>query len=37
MVIGAIPRMGKTAPLRLLLLGAALDPRCELHVHNLKG
>ena len=37
MVIGAIPRMGKTFTLRLLLLAAALDPRAELHVYDLKG
>lgn len=36
-IIGAIPRMGKTFTLRLLLLAAALDPRAELHVHDLKG
>lgn len=37
MVIGAVPRQGKTAALRVLLLAAALDPRAELHVANLKG
>ncbi|MFC5719610.1 cell division protein FtsK [Streptomyces gamaensis] len=36
-VIGAIPRMGKTFLLRLLLLMASLDPRAELHVFDLKG
>ncbi|MBZ6137643.1 cell division protein FtsK [Streptomyces olivaceus] len=36
-VIGAIPRMGKTFLLRLLLLIAALDPRAELHTYDLKG
>lgn len=36
-VIGAIPRMGKTFLLRLLLLVAALDPRAELHMYDLKG
>ena len=36
-VIGAVPRMGKTAGLRLLLLAAGLDPRVELHIANLKG
>jgi S-DNA-T family DNA segregation ATPase FtsK/SpoIIIE len=36
-IIGAIPRMGKTFLLRLLLLAAALDVRAELHVYNLKG
>ncbi len=37
MVIGAIPRMGKTFTLRELLLIAALDPRAELHSYDLKG
>lgn len=36
-VIGSIPRMGKTFLLRLLLLIAALDPRAELHLYDLKG
>jgi DNA segregation ATPase FtsK/SpoIIIE, S-DNA-T family len=36
-IIGAIPRMGKTFLLRLLLLIAALDVRAELHVYDLKG
>ncbi|MFF3214028.1 cell division protein FtsK [Streptomyces sp. NPDC002886] len=36
-VIGAIPRMGKTFLLRLLLLIAALDIRAELHTYDLKG
>ncbi|MCX5608251.1 cell division protein FtsK [Streptomyces sp. NBC_00047] len=36
-VIGAIPRMGKTFLLRLLLLIAALDPRAEVHTYDLKG
>lgn len=36
-VIGAVPRMGKTALLRLMALGAALDPRTELHIWNFKG
>ncbi|MFJ8585207.1 cell division protein FtsK [Streptomyces sp. NPDC093595] len=36
-VVGAIPRMGKTFLLRLLLLIAALDPRAELHTYDLKG
>jgi len=36
-VIGAIPRMGKTFALRELLLIAALDPRAELHVFDNKG
>ncbi|MCP4963361.1 MAG: hypothetical protein GY925_29350 [Actinomycetia bacterium] len=37
MIIGAIPRMGKTFTLRLLCLAAALDPTVELHVYDLKG
>jgi S-DNA-T family DNA segregation ATPase FtsK/SpoIIIE len=36
-IIGAIPRMGKTFTLRLLLLAAALDPRAEIHAHDLRG
>jgi len=36
-LIGAIPRMGKTFYLRLLLLAAGLDPRVEVHGYNLKG
>lgn len=36
-IIGAIPRMGKTFLLRLLLLVAALDERAELHLYDLKG
>lgn len=35
-VIGAVPRMGKTFALRLLLLIAALDPRAEIHAYDLK-
>lgn len=35
-VIGAIPRMGKSFFLRLLLLAAALDVRCELHIFDMK-
>lgn len=37
MVIGAIPRMGKTFALRELLLIAGMDPRAELHTYDLKG
>jgi DNA segregation ATPase FtsK/SpoIIIE, S-DNA-T family len=37
MVIGAIPRMGKTFALRLLALAAALDVLAELHLYDLKG
>jgi S-DNA-T family DNA segregation ATPase FtsK/SpoIIIE len=36
-VIGSIPRMGKTFLMRLLLLIAALDPRAELHAFEFKG
>jgi S-DNA-T family DNA segregation ATPase FtsK/SpoIIIE len=36
-VIGSIPRMGKTFLLRLLLLIAALDPRAELYAFDFKG
>jgi S-DNA-T family DNA segregation ATPase FtsK/SpoIIIE len=36
-VIGSIPRMGKTFAMRLALLAAALDTRAELHVYDLKG
>jgi S-DNA-T family DNA segregation ATPase FtsK/SpoIIIE len=36
-IIGAIPRMGKTFLLRLLGLIAALDPRAELHLYDFKG
>jgi S-DNA-T family DNA segregation ATPase FtsK/SpoIIIE len=36
-IIGSIPRMGKTFTLRLLLLAAALDPRAEIHAHDLRG
>jgi S-DNA-T family DNA segregation ATPase FtsK/SpoIIIE len=37
MIIGAIPCMGKTFALRLILLIAALDKRSELHCFDLKG
>lgn len=37
MVIGAIPRMGKTFALRELMLIAGMDPRAELHAYDLKG
>ncbi|MFC8797891.1 FtsK/SpoIIIE domain-containing protein [Promicromonospora sp. NPDC057138] len=36
-VIGGLPGMGKTYLLRVLILGAMLDPRTELHIHELKG
>lgn len=37
MLIGAISRMGKTVAMRNVLLAAALDPRVDLHVWELKG
>jgi S-DNA-T family DNA segregation ATPase FtsK/SpoIIIE len=36
-IIGAVPRMGKTFLLRMLLLIAALDARAEVHAYDLKG
>jgi len=36
-LIGAVPRMGKSFTLRVLALNAALDPRCEVHLADLKG
>jgi DNA segregation ATPase FtsK/SpoIIIE, S-DNA-T family len=36
-IIGSVPRMGKTFMLRLLCLIAALDVRAELHLYDLKG
>jgi S-DNA-T family DNA segregation ATPase FtsK/SpoIIIE len=36
-IIGSVPRMGKTFLLRLLLLICALDLRTELHAYDLKG
>lgn len=36
-LIGAMPRMGKTFALRVILLAAALDPRAELWLYELKG
>ncbi|MEU5399737.1 cell division protein FtsK [Streptomyces sp. NPDC005963] len=36
-VVGSIPRMGKTFLMRLLLLVAALDPRAEIHAFDFKG
>jgi S-DNA-T family DNA segregation ATPase FtsK/SpoIIIE len=36
-VIGSIPRMGKTFFMRLLLLAAALDVRAQLYLFELKG
>jgi S-DNA-T family DNA segregation ATPase FtsK/SpoIIIE len=37
MVIGAVPRIGKSFTLRLILLAAALDPIVRIHVYDLKG
>jgi DNA segregation ATPase FtsK/SpoIIIE, S-DNA-T family len=36
-LIGAAPGQGKTAAVRALLAGAALDPMCDLWVHELAG
>ena len=36
-IVGGLPGMGKTFFLRVLMLGAILDPRTELHIHELKG
>ena len=36
-IIGSIPRMGKTYLLRLLLMICALDVRSEIHAYDLKG
>lgn len=36
-VIGAMPRMGKTFSLRIVVLAAALDPFVEVRVFELKG
>lgn len=37
MIVGAVPRMGKTFSARLFLLAAALDPWAQLHLYDLKG
>lgn len=37
MIIGAVPRMGKTVSLRELLIMAALDPRAVIYAFDLKG
>lgn len=37
MLIGSIPRQGKTGAMRVVALGSSLDPTCEMHVHDLKG
>jgi S-DNA-T family DNA segregation ATPase FtsK/SpoIIIE len=36
-IIGALPRMGKSFLLRLLVLAAGLDQRSRVYVYNLKG
>jgi S-DNA-T family DNA segregation ATPase FtsK/SpoIIIE len=36
-LIGSIPRQGKTATMRELACWAAMDPLCELQIHELKG
>ena len=36
-LIGSIPRQGKTSSVRVLACAAALDPICELWIHELKG
>jgi S-DNA-T family DNA segregation ATPase FtsK/SpoIIIE len=36
-IVGSVPRMGKTFLLRLLLLICALDVQCEIHAYDLKG
>lgn len=37
MLIGAMPGMGKTFAMRLMLLGMGLDPTCEVDSFELKG
>ncbi|MCW2919145.1 MAG: cell division protein FtsK/SpoIIIE [Actinomycetia bacterium] len=37
LLVGAMPRQGKTFSVRVLLLAAALDPIVQLRVHELKG
>jgi DNA segregation ATPase FtsK/SpoIIIE, S-DNA-T family len=37
LLIGALPGAGKTFALRVVVLGAAMDPTCELRVYELKG
>ena len=36
-LLGAIPRQGKTAAVRMLACGVALDPLAQMWVHELKG
>lgn len=37
MIIGAMPRMGKSFSVRLIATAAALDPSCQIDCYNLKG
>ncbi|MGH3495499.1 MAG: cell division protein FtsK, partial [Sciscionella sp.] len=37
LLIGALPGAGKTFALRVIVLGAAMDPTCELRIFELKG
>lgn len=37
LLVGAVPRQGKTFVARLVALAAALDPHVRLHVYDLKG
>ncbi|MEM7342488.1 MAG: hypothetical protein AAF467_27870 [Actinomycetota bacterium] len=37
MILGAIPRMGKSFTLRLFFMAASLDPTVEIHFYDLKG
>lgn len=37
MLFGSLPGAGKTASLRCVVLGCALDPTVEMHVWELKG
>lgn len=37
LLVGAIPRQGKTFAVRVVVLACALDPTVELHLHELKG
>jgi S-DNA-T family DNA segregation ATPase FtsK/SpoIIIE len=36
-LVGSIPRQGKTASVRVLTCGVALDPLAEMWIHELKG
>jgi S-DNA-T family DNA segregation ATPase FtsK/SpoIIIE len=36
-LIGSLPGQGKTSAVRVLACGAALDPTCELWIHEVKG